>query len=195
MRQLLIGSAVSTILTGGVLAFAFAPAASALTCAESGETPGTIESVLEGTHPRSGRWDVIAAGSITNVEPHNGDYATWGATVTVDIRYWLRGHGGSTFEFYDPPAGSAGIGFEFGSDYLVLAYENDAEGRLETGLCDLTYKLADYERVEQLVARFGASSPDTASLAESDPRPLAGALLLILALLTMLALRSRTDGG
>ena len=131
-------------------------------------------------------WDVIAAGTIIGVEPHRDDYATWGATITMQVRYWLRGGNDKTVEFYDP-ASSSGIGFEVGSDYLVLALENEVESRLETGLCELTYRLSDYERIEQLVDRFGASMPDTALPALPSPRAITGLLLLMLASLLMLA--------
>ena len=186
MSPLLMGRLVAIALTG-VVAATLVPTASGLSCAETGETPGVIDSVLEGSHGRSDAWDVIAAGTITRVEPHRDDYGTWGATITMNVRYWLRGGNEPTVEFYDPPAGSAGVGFEAGSDYLVLAVENEAESRLETGLCELTYQLSDYGRVEQLVDRFGASMPDTALSAESSPRVVTGLVLLMLAALLLLA--------
>lgn len=178
MHRALLVAGFATVLS--LATVARAPAAG-LTCAESGETPGVIEAVMEGTHPRSGTWEVIAAGTVTAVAPHNGDYGTWGADVTLQVRYWLRGDGGSTLEFYDPPAGSSGIGFEVGADYLVLASHNDAEDRLETFLCDLTYRLENYERVEQLANRFGATIPDTAVLTAPAPLSIAGWVLVAIA--------------
>src|SRR5690606_6317842 len=118
---LLLGRLVASGLVATTAA-ALAPNASALTCAESGETPGVIESVLDGSHPRSGAWDVIAAGTVTSIEPLNDNYGSFGAVVEMDVAYWFRGGAVEpTLTFFDPPAGMSGVGFEVGAAYLVLA--------------------------------------------------------------------------
>jgi hypothetical protein len=190
MPRPLIGRFIAIALAVGA-AVAWAPVAAGLTCAETGETPGTIESVLDQSHPRSDAWDVIAAGTITSVEPHRDDYGTWGATITMDVRYWLRGGNEPTLEFYDPPAGGSGVGFEAGSDYLVLASQNEAEDRLATGLCDLTYQLSDYERIEQLADRFDGSIPDTALAPGSQPLAVFGLVALVFTGLLLTVRRAR----
>ena len=158
----------------------------ALTCGESGETLGVIESVLDGTHTRSDRWQVIAAGTVTSIEPLNGAYETWGAWIEMDVAFWFRGGDGSTLRFFDPPAGSSGVGFQVEAPYLVLASDDlNWEGRLATGLCELTYRLPDMERIERLAAEFGARMPDTALPEPArSPSPVAGIFVLMLALLS-----------
>ena len=181
----------SMILRGaaaGIAAVAITASAqpsAALTCGESGETPGVIESVLDGTHARTDRWEVIAAGTVTAVEPLDGDYGSLGAWVEIEVAYWFRGGDVQpTLRFFDPPAGGSGVGFEPGASYLVLASEDLSwGGRLATGLCELTHELMDFTRVEQLAAEFGATMPDTAlSSAGGSSPPLLGAGLLLLAL-------------
>ena len=160
------------------------PSTLALTCGESGETPGVIESVLDGTHGRAEQWQVIAAGTVTSIEPLNGDYGSFGAWVQMNVAYWFRGGDQPTLTFYDPPAGISGVGFEIQGRYLVLASDDlDWEGRLATGLCELTHRLADFRRMEQLANEFGGTIPDTALPSRGNsPWQLAGTGVLLLAL-------------
>jgi hypothetical protein len=138
--------------------------ASGLTCAESGATPGVVESVLAGEHPRAARWEVIASGSVTAVRPIAEDYGSNGADVSLTIDAWFRGGSTeTTLVVFDPPRGSAGVGFEVGRSYLVFASRNLGwDGRLATGLCDLTFELSPARRAE-LVSAFGPSIPDSAT--------------------------------
>lgn len=103
----------------------------------------------------------------------------------MDVAYWFRGGAGEpTLTFFDPPAGMSGVGFEVGAAYLVLASDDlNWEGRLATGLCELTYRLSDFTRMEQLAADFGATVPDTALPADRlSPWQVAGAAVLVIAL-------------
>ena len=146
------------------LAFTSAPVTVGLTCGETGETPGVIESVLDGTHGRSDRWEIIAAGTVTTVEPLDGAYNEHGAWIEMDVAYWFRGPADQwSLRFFDPPAGGSGVGFEIGAQYLVLATEDAGwGGRLATGACELSHRLPDMERIERLASVYGAQMPDTA---------------------------------
>lgn len=177
LRSATVVACASIVLVAGP------PSAVALTCGESGETPGVIESVLDGTHGRAEQWQVIAAGTVTSVEPLNGDYGSFGAWVQMNVAYWFRGGDEPTLRFYDPPAGISGVGFEIEGRYLVLAsYDLNWEGRLATGLCSLTHRLADFRRMKQLANDFGATIPDTALPSGGNAPLLAGIVALLLAL-------------
>lgn len=148
-------------------------------------TPGLIESVLAGTHPRADQWQVIAAGTVTSIEPLDDDYGGSGAWVQLDVAYWFRGgEDEPTLTLFDPPAGVSGVGFEFGERYVVLASDDFGwDGRLATGLCELTHRVSDFGRVEQLAEAFGATMPDTALPSSSNsPWQLPGMVMLLLAL-------------
>jgi hypothetical protein len=188
LRLVIAATCAAIVLAAGL------PSAFALTCGESGETPGVIESVLDGTHGRADRWQVIAAGTVTSVEPLSDDYGSSGAWIQMDVAYWFRGGDEPVLTFYDPPAGSSGVGFEKGERYLVLASDDlNWEGRLATGLCELTHRLSDFGRMEQLANQFGATMPDTGLSRASDSSwRLAGIVVLLLALASGLSRRSRS---
>lgn len=158
----------------GVVAVAISIAAPvpmrALTCAESGAQVGVVESVLNGSHPRATRWKIIASGTVLDVRPVGGNYDMSGADVTLAVDAWFRGGNSEpVLEFFDPPRAVSGVGFETGRSYLVFASDDlNWDGRLATGLCELTFEISAARRAE-LVATFHPVVPNTALLPPGTP--------------------------
>lgn len=169
-----------------------------LTCAESGETPGVVEDVLSGRHALADRWDVIVAGTVSEVRPLGDGYDANGAEVVLAVDAWFRGGEGlqQNLEVFDPPRGASGVGFRVGQDYLVFASTDFGwDGKLATGLCELTFEI-DPIRLQELVAAFGPSLPDTVTATSASYVTEVGAALVAVGIILLLGTYRRfVDDG
>lgn len=174
--------------------------AAALTCGITASMPtNSAELAIAGGWPDD-PYDLVVIGTLLGVDAEQGDAATSGETLTVQLDAVLVGSTpGRTVEIFNPPLGSAGwIGFEVDGQYLIAAYK-DPEHGLSTFLCTPNQRIETRERFDQLVS-FAEDPliPDTAAALAApeiaaSPATSLGILLTLVTLITLLRALSRPD--
>ena len=155
--------------------------AAGLSCASA---PDAAELAITSGWPEASPVEFVVIGTIRDIRPQNGDSATWGEVLTIDVDAVLRGDlPSSALEIFNPPLGSAGwLGFRPGAQYLIAANPSSegTGGRVSTFLCAPNEEITSTDRFAELVS-FAAKPrlPNTAIQPTSTTVGLGYALILM----------------
>ncbi len=164
LRLALVGAAWVTLV------LLLSGRAAALSCGITASMPtNSAELAIAGGWPDD-PYDVVLIGIVLGIDPEQGDAATFGETLTVQVEAVLVGTTrGRTVEIFNAPLGAAGwIGFEDDGRYLIAAYEDEQHG-LSTFLCTPNQPVASRERFDQLVSLAEAPLVPDTSMVQAAP--------------------------